>query len=152
MTRKQPIGLTASLLCWLLCGLPALPQETVQVAGDDSSGIERLCPLEPSEAANTFTVLHGFRLDLIAHEPLLRDPVAIAYDENGSMYAVEMTAYPHPERAADQALGRVRLLSDATVMVSSIQVPCLPTGFRRRPASPAGRVVSSSLHHRNCGI
>ena len=74
--------------------------------------IQRLQPKAPAEAAKTFMVLHDFRMDLIAHEPLLRDPVAIAYDEDGAMYAVEMTAYPHPERADDRALGRVRLLLD----------------------------------------
>ena len=87
------------------------------MAGEDGSQevepvIERLKPKEPLEAVQTFSVLHGFQMELIAHEPLLRDPVAIAYDGNGAMYAVEMTAYPHPDRADEQAFGQVRLLLD----------------------------------------
>ncbi|MCH7686729.1 MAG: HEAT repeat domain-containing protein [Planctomycetes bacterium] len=74
--------------------------------------IKRLKPKEPQDAAKTFSVLHGFRMELIAHEPLLRDPVSITYDENGAMYVVEMTAYPHPHRSNEQALGQVRLLLD----------------------------------------
>ena len=100
------------LLVLILTSLPAPWCDIGQAAGDEASRIERLHPLEPREAVETFTVLHGFHMDLIAHEPLVRDPVAIAYDADGAMYAVEMTAYPHPERITDQALGRVRLLSD----------------------------------------
>ena len=74
--------------------------------------IKRLEPTEPKDAAKTFSVLHGFRMELIAHEPLLRDPVSITYDENGAMYAVEMTAYPHPHGSNEQAFGQVRLLLD----------------------------------------
>ena len=86
---------------------------------DDSLGpersdapIERISPKEPQAALQTFSVLDGFSMELIAQEPLLRDPVAIAYDEDGAMFAVEMTAYPHPERAEEVALGSVRRLID----------------------------------------
>jgi len=74
--------------------------------------IKRLKSKEPQKAVKTFSVQHGFRMELIAHEPLLRDPVSITYDENGAMYVVEMTAYPHPHRSNEQALGQVRLLLD----------------------------------------
>ena len=49
----------------------------------------------------------------------MTDPVAIAYDENGRAYVVEMNDYPYTdksnekpfvERTTDEPLGRVRLL------------------------------------------
>ena len=87
-------------------------QEPASSTPNSAPVIKRLKPKEPRDAAKTFSVLHGFRMELIAHEPLLRDPVSIAYDENGAMFAVEMTAYPHPDRSNEKALGQVRLLLD----------------------------------------
>ncbi|OYW27201.1 MAG: hypothetical protein B7Z47_06890, partial [Chthoniobacter sp. 12-60-6] len=43
-------------------------------------------PTEPQNAAKTFHVLDGFQMQLIAAEPLVTDPVAITYDEDGRAY------------------------------------------------------------------
>ena len=76
---------------------------------------------EPAEAIRSFQVQDGFRLDLLAAEPLVTDPVAAAYDEDGRLYVVEMTDYPHvdpandkpfAENLGDPPIGRVRLLID----------------------------------------
>src|SRR4051794_27008686 len=49
----------------------------------------RIPPKEPAEAQKTFKTLGGFRLDLLAAEPLVTDPVAMEYDENGRAYVAE---------------------------------------------------------------
>src|SRR5262245_17326789 len=69
-----------------------------------------ISPKEPNDAIRTFQCPDGFRMDLIASEPLVRSPVAICYDESGNMYVAEMTDYPFAEK--DQANGRIRLLRD----------------------------------------
>jgi putative membrane-bound dehydrogenase-like protein len=82
--------------------------------------IPRLPAKEPADAAKTFRARDGFRMDLLAHEPLVTSPVAIAYDENGQAYVLEMRDYPYTDRNNDKAftestdrpLGRVRLLRD----------------------------------------
>jgi putative membrane-bound dehydrogenase-like protein len=83
--------------------------------------LPRSAPREPAEALRSFKVLDGFRLDLLAAEPLVTDPVAGAYDEDGRLYVVEMTDYPHvkaandkpfAENLGDPPIGRVRLLID----------------------------------------
>ena len=48
-------------------------------------------------------------IQLVAAEPLVVDPVAMAFDEHGRLYVVEMIGYS--EHREDQ-LGRVRLLED----------------------------------------
>ncbi|HEY2156454.1 MAG TPA: PVC-type heme-binding CxxCH protein, partial [Isosphaeraceae bacterium] len=45
----------------------------------------------------------------IATEPLVTDPVAMAYDAEGRAYVVEMRGYPYPE---NQPSGNVTLLTD----------------------------------------
>ena len=111
-TLRRVFCLHKSLLAlWLVtAGLSA--QDTALPDEADEPTIRRLEPTPPKQAAKTLSALRGFRADLIAHEPLLRDPVAITYDENGAMYAVEMTAYPHPDRSDHPAPGQIRMLLD----------------------------------------
>ncbi len=83
--------------------------------------IEPPPPTPPAEAAKTFRVLDGFRMDLVAAEPLVASPVAMAYDENGRAFVCEMRDYPYTDKArqvpgqenpTDQPIGRIRLLED----------------------------------------
>jgi putative membrane-bound dehydrogenase-like protein len=78
-------------------------------------------PIAPAEAENTFKCLDGFQMQLIAAEPLITDPVAIAYDENGRAYVVEMNDYPYTDKSThkpwadnstDKPIGKVRILED----------------------------------------
>ena len=80
-----------------------------------------LPPVEPANVANTFVAQHGFKLDLLVAEPLVTDPVAMVYDENGLAYVVEMNDYPYTdkttheawkENTTDKPIGRVRVLQD----------------------------------------
>lgn len=83
--------------------------------------LPRVSPTAPAEAAKTFRVLDGFRMDLLAAEPLVASPVAMTYDENGRAYVCEMRDYPYTNKAqhkpnqenpTDDPIGRVRLLED----------------------------------------
>lgn len=85
-----------------------------------AEGLPRIPPTEPANALQTFRLQDGFRLELLAAEPLVTDPVAMVYDENGRAYVVEMNDYPFTDPSLDKAwedqqsapIGRVRLLED----------------------------------------
>ena len=64
-------------------------------------------PYSPADALKTFQLPQGFRIELVASEPEIIDPVAMAFDERGRLYVVEMTDYPMGKRR-----GRVKLLLD----------------------------------------
>ncbi|MEM7097793.1 MAG: PVC-type heme-binding CxxCH protein [Pseudomonadota bacterium] len=49
--------------------------------------------LTPQQAAKTFRIAPGFRLELVAAEPLVEDPVAISWDRWGALYVAEMRGY-----------------------------------------------------------
>ncbi|MEM9015991.1 MAG: PVC-type heme-binding CxxCH protein [Verrucomicrobiota bacterium] len=66
---------------------------------------------EPEDALSTFEVAQGFHLRLVAHEPEVCDPIAMAFDEQGRAWVVEMRGY---SERREEALGRVRLLEDTT--------------------------------------
>ncbi|MDQ3213039.1 MAG: c-type cytochrome [Acidobacteriota bacterium] len=70
--------------------------------------------LSPEEALRSFVVEPGFRIELVAAEPLIEDPVAIAFDPDGRIWVVEMRGYMHDVdgRGEDLPNGRVVFLED----------------------------------------
>jgi putative membrane-bound dehydrogenase-like protein len=73
--------------------------------------LPRLAPVPAEKALETFKVVKGFHLELVASEPNIASPVAISFDENGRMYVVEMVDYSE-RREEVPHLGRIRLLED----------------------------------------
>ena len=49
--------------------------------------------LAPKDAVASITLPPGFRIELVAAEPLVSDPVAIAFDPDGRLWVVEMPGY-----------------------------------------------------------
>ena len=75
----------------------------------DAKDLPRVPATPPEKALSTFRIKPGFRLDLVAAEPLLVDPVAVSFDEDGRMYVVEMRDY---SERRNEKLGRIRRLED----------------------------------------
>lgn len=100
---RVPAWLPALALLGATGGLPAAEPEL------RPQDLPHLPAVEPADALGTFVVRSGFRLELAAHEPEVMDPIALAFDERGRAYVVEMRDYSErrPER-----LGRVRRLED----------------------------------------
>lgn len=72
-------------------------------------------PLSPEQALATFQIAPGFRIEVIAAEPLVEDPIAMSFDASGRLYVVEMRGYMHDVEGAgeDKPIGRVKLLEDS---------------------------------------
>ena len=49
--------------------------------------------LRPAAALAAFAVAPGFAIELFAAEPLVEDPVAVAWDEDGRLYVAEMRGF-----------------------------------------------------------
>ncbi|HEY5755116.1 MAG TPA: hypothetical protein VIU34_04800, partial [Steroidobacter sp.] len=50
-------------------------------------------PLNPEAALKSLRVAPGFKVEIVASDPLLFDPVAISIGPDGRMWVVEMRAY-----------------------------------------------------------
>jgi putative membrane-bound dehydrogenase-like protein len=50
----------------------------------------------PEEASARMVVPEGFRVELVASEPDIRQPVAACFDERGRLWVIEYLQYPHP--------------------------------------------------------
>jgi len=70
-------------------------------------------PKTPAEALKTFETVDGFRMELVAAEPLVYNPAAAAFDEDANLYVCELRDYPYKPQPGKQPLGRVRLLRDS---------------------------------------
>jgi putative membrane-bound dehydrogenase-like protein len=110
--------------------LLALPFAALALAAEPLPGpatapvpdLPRVLPTPPDKAEATFRCLDGFRMQLLAAEPLVTDPVAMCYDEDGRAYVAEMNDYPYTDAKTHQAwnvnttdapIGKIRLLVDA---------------------------------------
>lgn len=92
------VVLLASLFA--LCSLPLVAQ-----MGDarDKAGTTQKPPpaawvrpapiLSPAESLKTFTLPPGFHIELIAAEPLVREPVALDFGPDGKIWVAEMRSY-----------------------------------------------------------
>ena len=58
-----------------------------------TSRLDLLPAIESASAVNTFVAPAGFRVEQVAAEPLVRDPIAMEFDENGFAYVIELPPY-----------------------------------------------------------
>ena len=71
-------------------------------------------PLSPEEELKTFKLPPGFRIELVASEPMIESPVAISFDDQGRMFVVEMRSYMRDLEGTTEKdpTSRVSLLTD----------------------------------------
>ncbi|HVS19618.1 MAG TPA: c-type cytochrome [Planctomycetota bacterium] len=103
----------------LLTAAPALAQNG-DVKDESQPPLPAYLVVPPAPALSaadelaTFAVAPGFRVELVAAEPLVRDPVALAFDHAGRLWVAEMTGYmPDVDgRGEDAPVGSIAVLSD----------------------------------------
>ncbi|MHC4404951.1 MAG: PVC-type heme-binding CxxCH protein, partial [Planctomycetota bacterium] len=106
---------------------------------DYKDRLPRIPPREPAESMKGFHMIPGFRLEQVAAEPMIRDSVDVAFDENGRLYVVELTTYAENNSAQFSSTGaRISLLEDtdndgkfdtSTVFVDKLMCPTAVTCF-----------------------
>jgi putative membrane-bound dehydrogenase-like protein len=99
----------AHLSLWLTVGLRSCFPDSAGAAEPEPANREIASPALGTNVPSSFLLRPGFRIELVASEPMIAGPVAMAFDENGRLFVVEMRGYPD-RRGAN--LGRVRLLEN----------------------------------------
>src|SRR5882672_145672 len=70
--------------------------------------------LSPEDALKSFYMPPGYRVELVASEPLIQEPVALDWDLEGRLWAVEMPGFMANIRGSNEhePIGRVVVLED----------------------------------------
>ena len=129
--------------------------------------------LTPAEALDSFSVPPGFRVELVAAEPMIESPIIIEFDPDGRLWAIEMPAFL-PDlsgRDSPDPINRVVVLEDTdddgrmdkrTVFADQARTAARAEGARSRRADrraaesladegyerrPEGRHEGSRLEH-----
>jgi putative membrane-bound dehydrogenase-like protein len=69
-------------------------------------------PKSPQQSRRMIQVDGKFAVDLVAAEPLVADPVAVAFGPDGRLWVAEMLDYPTGKSGGFEPGGRVRFLED----------------------------------------
>lgn len=103
------------LVVFVAAFLPALSL----ISADDKkpadliTDLPKVKPLEPADSAKAFDLSPGFRIELVASEPLIRSPVAMDFDENGRLFVAEFpeyNQYANPKGSKER--GCIKMLED----------------------------------------
>jgi hypothetical protein len=72
-------------------------------------------PLSPEDALKTFYMPPGYRVELVASEPMVQEPVAMDWDIDGRLWIVEMPGFMANLTGSNELepIGRVVVLEDA---------------------------------------
>ena len=95
------------------------------------------CPLSPQQSQAAIKTKPGLRVDLVAAEPLVADPVAIAFGPDGKLWVAEMADYPLGQDGKFEPGGRIVFLEDTRRRRHLRQVHRVP----RQPAVPDRRAA-----------
>jgi len=118
---------------YLLIPLALFVIWAIRLSADEKSPLKNSPPLSPREELATFRLPKGLKAELVACEPEVVDPVAMAFDENGRLYVVEMRGYPNEGVGTGKiSSGRIKLLEDkdgdgffekSTVFADGLRLP-----------------------------
>lgn len=80
--------------------------------GDPPSPPSGFEPKTPAQSLNALRLSPDLQADLAAYEPLVHDPIAVAWGPDGRMWVVEMGDYPLGTDGKGGAGGRIKILTD----------------------------------------
>ena len=69
-------------------------------------------PLSPADALQAFEVAPGLRVELVAAEPLVASPCALAFDAKRRLFVAENRGYPIGPKEGEKPAGVIALLED----------------------------------------
>jgi putative membrane-bound dehydrogenase-like protein len=107
-TVRRLGSLTACLTIAALSGF----SEQGQGAEAPPTPVSVRSPLSPEQARRAFHLAPGLHIELVACEPAVESPVAMAFDEEGKLWVVEMRDYPNGPPPGRPPEGRIRILED----------------------------------------
>ncbi len=76
-------------------------------------------PMSPMEAISSFQLPAGFRIELVASEPLISDPSAVCWDEKGQLFVSELHGYNLEGQLEIEAMNKEGILDTVVQRVQA---------------------------------
>jgi mono/diheme cytochrome c family protein/glucose/arabinose dehydrogenase len=114
ITQRSPFILAIALsLCALIACQPKKYRDEIYIKPTINANPE-IKSLSPEESRQRMYLPKGYRIELVASEPMIHEPVAIAWDGNGKMYVAQMMTYMQDIDAGneDKPWSRISVLED----------------------------------------
>ncbi len=116
----QPLRFIRLPLLALLVALCVAPwsarpldaQDGESTISELAARLPKIPPREPDDSRAQIEMIDGFEATLVAAEPLVRDPVAVDFDERGRMFVVELPEYNGYAVDGFEMQGTIRMLED----------------------------------------
>ncbi len=89
-------------------------------------------PLSPAESMKLMEVPEGFRVELVAAEPLIVNVISLAFDERGRIWVAETLEYPNELPKPGEERDRIKIIEDtdgdgrmdrATLFADHLNIP-----------------------------
>lgn len=125
----------ALAICFIQChhsakDIPEAPAKRPAVINANPSGTY----MTPAESMKTMYLPEGYHLQLVASEPMIQEPVSIAWDGNGRMYVAQMNTYMKDADATGENVASSKILrledtngdgvmDKSTVFIDSLLMP-----------------------------
>ncbi len=114
MLRTLTLGSIAILTAGALAVQPPAGPSPAAPPASTPAPVAVTPALSPADSMKTFVTAPGYKVELVASEPMVQDPVAIDFDPDGRLWVVEMTGYMNSIAAVNEhePLGRILVLED----------------------------------------
>lgn len=136
--NKQWLTLLLGFMLLCACTKPRSPQTGTNIRPAFNPN-PTAAYLSPEESMKTMHLPEGYRIELVASEPMIQQPVAISWDGNAKMYVAEMLTYMQDADATgeQEPRSRISLLEDtdndgkmdkSTIFIDSLLLPRMIQG------------------------
>ena len=75
---------------------------------------KKILPMSPQDSLKTMVLQDGYTMEIVAAEPLIEEPVTMAFDGNGRIYVAEMLTYMQDANSTGtfKSVSRIKRLED----------------------------------------
>lgn len=127
---RSRAGIACALIAACLCTAASAEEFTSPNLTDAGT----LKPLGPEEGLKLIEVPKGFKIELVASEPMVQEPVCFTFDPDGALYVCEWLTYMQDQYATEQYEPRSRVvkledtdgdgrMDKRTVFADSLKLP-----------------------------
>ena len=114
MTRLQVLCLLAlfAIVSHFSAAQDKTEKEEPNLIDELASKLPRVKSKSPAESIKAIEMNKSFRVELVAAEPLIHDPVAVDFDEHGRMFVVQLPQYNAYVVEGFKGRGSINMLED----------------------------------------